>query len=41
MTKESLDLARALGDPNILDVAESAAASVRTQCPIEAEKVGL
>jgi hypothetical protein len=41
VTKESLDLARALGDPPILDAAESAAGRVRTQCPAEAEKVGL
>ena len=27
LTKESLDLARALGEPNILDIAESAAGS--------------
>ena len=41
MTKESLDLARALDDQNILEVAQSAAATVRTQCPVEAAAVGL
>jgi hypothetical protein len=41
LTKESLDLARALGDPNILSAAESAAARVRSQCPVEAAAAGL
>ena len=41
LTKESLDLARALGEPNILDAAESAAARVRNQCPVEAAAAGL
>jgi hypothetical protein len=41
LTAESLELARALGEPEILEIAESAAAKVRTNCPLEAEAVGL
>jgi hypothetical protein len=41
ITKESLALAHRLGQKNILDIAQSAAARVRNQCPVEAEKVGL
>jgi hypothetical protein len=41
LTRESLDLARALDNPNILEIAESAAARVRTSCPVEAERAGL
>jgi hypothetical protein len=36
-----LELALVLGDPNILDVAESAAERVRNQCPVEAAAIGL
>jgi hypothetical protein len=35
------DLARALNDENILEVAKSAAERVRNQCPIEATMAGL
>jgi hypothetical protein len=41
MSKESLDLARALGEPGILEIAEGAAARVRNQCPVEAAAAGL
>jgi hypothetical protein len=41
LTKESLDLARVLGEPNMLEIAESAAARVRAQCPVEAAAAGL
>jgi hypothetical protein len=41
IAKESLDLARAQGQPDILAIAESAAARVRSQCPLEAEAAGL
>ena len=32
---------RAQADPNIIDIAESATARVRPQCPVESEKIGL
>jgi hypothetical protein len=38
---ESLELARALGEPEILEIAENAAARVRTRCPIESAAAGL
>jgi hypothetical protein len=41
IARESLDLARALGEPGILEIAESAAARVRSQSPVEAEAAGL
>ena len=41
LSAESLELARALGQPEILEIAENAAARVRTRCPIEAAAAGL
>jgi len=41
LTKESLDLARMLGDPNILEIAETVGACVRGECPVEAVAAGL
>jgi hypothetical protein len=41
LTKESLDLARALNGQNILEFAESAAERVRNSCPVEASAAGL
>ena len=35
------ELARFRGDPNILDIGESAAERVPTQCPVKAVAVGL
>jgi hypothetical protein len=41
LSKESLELARTLADPDILAIASEAAARVRTNCPLEAEAAGL
>jgi hypothetical protein len=41
VAKECLELARFRGDPNILDIAESAAERVPTQCLVKAVAVGL
>jgi hypothetical protein len=41
VSKESLELAWTLADPNILEIAENAAARVRTNCPLEAAAAGL
>ena len=41
LSKESLELSRTLADPNILAIAENAAARVRTNCPVEAQAAGL
>jgi hypothetical protein len=41
VTRECLEFARVQSDRNMLDVAESAAARVRTQCPIEAGAAGV
>jgi hypothetical protein len=41
VSKESLELAWTMADPNILEIAENAAATVRTNCPLEAAAAGL
>jgi hypothetical protein len=41
VTRECLELARVQGESGIIEIAESAAAKVRGQCPIEAAMAGL
>jgi hypothetical protein len=41
VSKECVNLALRQGDPDIIDIATTAAARVKTQCPVEAEKAGL
>jgi hypothetical protein len=40
VTKVYLELARVQGDPNIIDVAERAAARIRRGRQVESEKIG-
>jgi hypothetical protein len=41
ISKECVEVARAQGEPGILEIALNAAARVRTDCPLEAAAVGL